>query len=96
MVVMLLPHSPIVMLPQSNFRKSERTTSLFPYLVLGISNLGTRFFLRGVGCDAPRFLITVINANDRVDRSNPVKHRSNLGQPGPSPENLAIEPYWTP
>jgi hypothetical protein len=55
MVVMLLPHNPIVMLPENNSRKSERTTSLFLYLVLGISNLGTRFFLRGVDCDAPGF-----------------------------------------
>jgi hypothetical protein len=40
----------------------------------------------------PRFLITVINANDRINRVKPVKPRSNLGQPGSSPENLANEP----
>jgi hypothetical protein len=50
-----LTNNPIVLLPPSNSRTSERTTSLFLYLVLGISNLGTRFFLRGVGCDAPGF-----------------------------------------
>jgi hypothetical protein len=33
----------------------------------------------------PRFLIIVINANDRISRVKPVKHRSNLGQPGSSP-----------
>jgi hypothetical protein len=27
----------------------------------------------------PKFLITVINANDRISRVKPVKHRSNLG-----------------
>jgi hypothetical protein len=32
----------------------------------------------------PRFLITVINANDRISWSNG-QPRSNLGQPGPSP-----------
>jgi hypothetical protein len=32
-----------------------------------------------------RFLITVIDANDRISRVKPVKHRSNLGQPGSSP-----------
>jgi hypothetical protein len=36
-------------------------------------------------CDAPGFLITVINANDRISRVKPVKHRSNLYQPGSSP-----------
>jgi hypothetical protein len=40
----------------------------------------------------PRFLITVINANDRISRVKPVKHQSNLGQPGSSLENLANEP----
>jgi hypothetical protein len=40
----------------------------------------------------PRFLITVINANDRISRVKPVKPQSNLGQPGSSPENLANEP----
>jgi hypothetical protein len=40
----------------------------------------------------PRFLITVINANDRISRVKPVKPRSNLGQPGSSPENLVNEP----
>jgi hypothetical protein len=44
----------------------------------------------------PRFLITVINANDRISRVKPVKPRSNLGQPGSSPENLVNEPQWTP
>jgi hypothetical protein len=39
----------------------------------------------------PRFLIAVINANDRISRVKPVKPRSNLGQPGSSPENLANE-----
>jgi hypothetical protein len=39
-----------------------------------------------------RFLITVINANDRISRVKPVKPRSNLGQPGSSPENLTNEP----
>jgi hypothetical protein len=38
------------------------------------------------------FLITVINANDRIGRVKPVKPRSNLGQPGSSPENLVNEP----
>jgi hypothetical protein len=33
----------------------------------------------------PRFLITVIDANDRISQVKPVKHRSNLGQPGSSP-----------
>jgi hypothetical protein len=32
----------------------------------------------------PRFLINVINANDRISRVKPVKHWSNLGQPGSS------------
>jgi ribonuclease HI len=32
----------------------------------------------------PRFLITVTNANDQISRVKPVKHRSNLGQPGSS------------
>jgi hypothetical protein len=40
----------------------------------------------------PRFLITVINTNDRISWVKPVKPRSNLGQPGSSPENLANEP----
>jgi hypothetical protein len=40
----------------------------------------------------PRFSITVINTNDRISRVKPVKPRSNLGQPGSSPENLANEP----
>jgi hypothetical protein len=44
----------------------------------------------------PRFLITVINANGRISRVKPVKPRSNLGQPGSSPENLVNEPRWTP
>jgi hypothetical protein len=38
------------------------------------------------------FLITVINANDRIGRVKPVKPRSNLGQHGSSPENLVNEP----
>jgi hypothetical protein len=33
----------------------------------------------------PQVLITVINANDRISRVKPVKHRSTLGQPGSSP-----------
>jgi hypothetical protein len=33
----------------------------------------------------PRFLITVINANDRISRVKPAGHRSNLGQPGSWP-----------
>jgi hypothetical protein len=33
----------------------------------------------------PKFLITVINANDQISRVKLVKHRSNLGQPGSSP-----------
>jgi hypothetical protein len=37
---------------------------------------------RSTSC--PRFLPTVINANDRISRSN-AQPRSNLGQPGPSP-----------
>jgi hypothetical protein len=44
----------------------------------------------------PRFLITVVNANDRISRVKPAKPRSNLGQPGSSPENLVNEPQWTP
>jgi hypothetical protein len=86
MVIMLLPNNLIVLLPRSNFKKSQRTTSLIPYLVLGISNLGTRFFLRGGRLWRPRFLITVIIANDRISRVKPAEHRSNLGQPGSSPQ----------
>jgi hypothetical protein len=41
-----------------------------------VSNLGTRFFLRGVGCDALGFQLRIIDANDLV---NPVK-RVNFGQ----------------
>jgi hypothetical protein len=33
----------------------------------------------------PQELINVINANDRINRVKPAKHRSNLGQPGSSP-----------
>jgi hypothetical protein len=40
----------------------------------------------------PKFLITVINANDRISRVKPVKHRSNLGQPGSSPRKPR---HWT-
>jgi hypothetical protein len=36
-----------------------------------LSNLRTRFFLRGVGCDAPGFNLGLFNANDRVDQ---IKH----------------------
>jgi hypothetical protein len=36
----------------------------------------------------PRFLITVINANDRINRVKPVKPRPNLGHhPKTSPMN---------
>jgi hypothetical protein len=38
-------------------------------------------------------LITIINANDRISRVKPVKPRSNLGQPGSSPENFANKLY---
>jgi hypothetical protein len=48
------------------------------------------------GIVTPRFLITIINTNDRISRVKPVKPRSNLGQPGSSPENLANEPQWIP
>jgi hypothetical protein len=48
-----------------------------------------------VFCDAsgtvwrPCFLITVINASDRISRVKPVKHWSNLGQPGSSPRKTS-------
>jgi hypothetical protein len=41
--------------------------------------------LKGGRLWRPRFLIT-INANDRISRVKPVKPRSNLGQPGSSPQ----------
>jgi hypothetical protein len=51
----------------------------------------------------PKFLITVINTNDRISRVKPVKHRSNLGQPRSSPRkprqwtlmNLLTKPTHT-
>jgi hypothetical protein len=33
----------------------------------------------------PRFLITLINVNDRISQVKQAEHRSNLGQPGSSP-----------
>jgi hypothetical protein len=37
----------------------------------------------------PRFLINVINANNRISRVKPTEHRSNLGQPGSPPQKTS-------
>jgi hypothetical protein len=42
--------------------------------------------LKGGRLWRPRFLIAVINANDRISRVKPTENRSNLGQHGSSPQ----------
>jgi hypothetical protein len=44
----------------------------------------------------PRFLITIINANDRISRVKPADPGQTLVNLGNHLENLASEPYWTP
>jgi hypothetical protein len=44
----------------------------------------------------PRFLINVINANDQISRVKPADPGQTKVNLGHHPENLAIEPYWTP
>jgi hypothetical protein len=73
----------------------EGNTSIPESLFTSPCNFESRdeILLKGGRLWRPRFLITVINANDQISR---VKPQSNLGQPGSSPENLVNEPQWTP
>jgi hypothetical protein len=75
-----------------NIRKcKQRCLSTFVTLVMmkGIvlillSNLGTRIFLRGVGYDAPGFKLASLTLTTESP-SQTCWHWSNLGQPGSSP-----------
>jgi hypothetical protein len=44
----------------------------------------------------PRFLISVINANDRISWVKPADIGQTLVNLGHHLENLANKPYWTP
>jgi hypothetical protein len=52
-----------------DFLLSQTRNWIFPHLLL-ISNLGTRFPLRGVGCNTPCFCSVVICANDPLNISS--------------------------
>jgi hypothetical protein len=67
---------------------SEHPRGPLPYFPICPWNFESRdeILLKGGRLWRPRVLITVINANDRISRVKPVKHRSNLGQTGSSPQ----------
>jgi hypothetical protein len=54
-----------------------------------LSNLGTRFCLRGVGCDAPGFQPELINPNDLVNSVDFGQTTVNLGH---HLENITNDP----